>query len=46
MIAAAMECDDVVYDIDDDSIFCVQFDEIYRAMLAAAPESNPVEGGE
>ncbi|WP_145516130.1 hypothetical protein [Yersinia aleksiciae] len=40
MMAAAMECDDVVYDKDDDSIFCVQFDNIYAAMLAAAPESN------
>ncbi|EKN3337265.1 hypothetical protein QK138_000994 [Yersinia enterocolitica] len=38
MMAAAMECDDVVYDLDDDTIFCVQFDNIYAAMLAAAPE--------
>ncbi|WP_145512485.1 hypothetical protein [Yersinia kristensenii] len=37
MMAAAMECDDVVYDLDDDTIFCVQFDNIYAAMLAAAP---------
>lgn len=38
MMAAAMECDDVVYDLYDDTIFCVQFDNIYAAMLAAAPE--------
>ncbi len=38
MMAAAMECDDVAYDLDDDTIFCVQFDNIYAAMLAAAPE--------
>lgn len=40
MMAAAMECDDVVYDLDDDTIFCVQFDNIYAAMLAAAPEKE------
>ncbi|MDN0106713.1 hypothetical protein QVN76_07380 [Yersinia rochesterensis] len=38
MMAAAMECDDVVFDLDDDTIFCVQFDNIYAAMLNAAPE--------
>ncbi len=38
MMAAAMECDDVVYDLEDDTIFCVQFDNIYAAMIAAAPE--------
>lgn len=38
MMAAAMECDDVAYDLEDDTIFCVQFDNIYAAMLAAAPE--------
>ncbi|MDN0093920.1 hypothetical protein [Yersinia rohdei] len=38
MMAAAMECDDVVFDLDDDTIFCVQFDNIYAAMLASAPE--------
>ncbi|WP_227728386.1 hypothetical protein [Yersinia proxima] len=40
MMAAAMECDDVVYDLDDDTIFCVQFDNIYAAMIAAAPEKT------
>lgn len=40
MMAAAMECDDVVFDLDDDTIFCVQFDNIYAAMLAAAPEKE------
>lgn len=38
MMAAAMECDDVVFDFDDNTIFCVQFDNIYAAMLAAATE--------
>ena len=36
MIAAAMECDDVLF--NDDETFCVQFGNIYAAMLAAAPE--------
>ncbi|MGE4861493.1 hypothetical protein [Yersinia enterocolitica] len=44
MMAAAMECDvecdDVVFDLDDDTIFCVQYDNIYTAMLAAAPEKS------
>lgn len=38
MLAAAMECDDVVFDKEDDTAFCVQFDNIYSAMLEAAPE--------
>ncbi len=38
MIAAALDCDDVAYDLEDDSIFCVRHDEIYTAMLDAAPE--------
>lgn len=36
MIAAAMNCDDVEFNSDE--TFCVNFDNIYRAMLAAAPE--------
>ena len=36
MIAAAMNCDDVLFNSDDS--FCVQFDNIYEAMLAAAPQ--------
>ncbi len=43
MLASAMECEDVVYDLFDDSVFCVQFDEIYRAMLAAAPQKPSSE---
>lgn len=36
MIAAAMNCDDVLFNIDES--FCVQFGNIYEAMLAAAPQ--------
>lgn len=36
MIAAAMNFDDVEFNSDE--TFCVNFDNIYRAMLAAAPE--------
>ncbi|MCR0998673.1 DUF550 domain-containing protein [Serratia rubidaea] len=36
MIAAAMDCDDVLF--NDDDTFCIQFGNIYSAMLAAAPE--------
>lgn len=38
MIAAAMNCDDVEFNSDE--TFCVNFDNIYRAMLAAAPEGG------
>lgn len=38
MIAAAMECDDVVFDSKDPTAFCVQFREIYYAMMDAAPK--------
>ncbi|MGU8111615.1 hypothetical protein ACV1WV_06830 [Serratia marcescens] len=37
MIAAAMNCDDVSFNADE--TFCVNFGNIYAAMLAAAPES-------
>ncbi len=37
MIAAAMNCEDVLFNSDDS--FCVQFGNIYEAMLAAAPHS-------
>ncbi|TCW00442.1 hypothetical protein [Biostraticola tofi] len=37
MIAAAMDCDDVSFDKDDDSLFYVHHNSIYTAMLAAAP---------
>ncbi|EAV2866101.1 hypothetical protein EZ472_17305 [Salmonella enterica] len=36
MIAAAMNCEDVVFNSDES--FCVQFGNIYEAMLAAAPQ--------
>lgn len=38
MTAAAMECDDVVFDSKDPTAFCVQFREIYCAMVTAAPK--------
>ncbi|EUB40676.1 hypothetical protein HMPREF1502_2056 [Klebsiella sp. AS10] len=36
MIAAAMNCEDVLFNSDDS--FCVQFGNIYEAMLAAATQ--------
>lgn len=36
MIAAAMNCEDVLF--NNDESFCVQFGNIYEAMLAAAPQ--------
>lgn len=38
MIAAAMECDDVVFDSKDPTAFCVQYREIYCAMVDVAPK--------
>ncbi|WP_366547741.1 dATP/dGTP pyrophosphohydrolase domain-containing protein, partial [Salmonella enterica] len=38
MIAAAMNCDDVVFDSTDPTAFCVQFREIYYSMVTAAPK--------
>ncbi|GJK49364.1 hypothetical protein TUM17560_17410 [Serratia marcescens] len=38
MIAAAMNCDDVQF--NDDETFCVNFGNIYAAMLAAVPETS------
>lgn len=38
MIAAAMNCEDVLFNSDDS--FCVQFVNIYEAMLAAAPQED------
>ncbi len=38
MIAAAMECDDVVFDSKDPAAFCVQYREIYCAMVDTAPK--------
>lgn len=42
MIAAAMNCEDVLFNSDES--FCVQFGNIYEAMLAAAPQ--PEENNE
>ena len=36
MIAAAMDCEDVLFNSDE--TFCVQFGNIYAAMIAAAPQ--------
>ncbi|MEZ4091623.1 hypothetical protein [Salmonella enterica] len=38
MIAAAMNCEDVLFNSDES--FCVQFGNIYEAMLAAAPQEE------
>lgn len=38
MIEAAMNCDDVLFNSDES--FCVQFGNIYEAMLAAAPQQE------
>ncbi|SSN58964.1 hypothetical protein [Klebsiella pneumoniae] len=38
MMAAAMNCEDVLFNSDDS--FCVQFGNIYEAMLAAAPQET------
>lgn len=42
MIAAAMECDDVVFDSKDPTAFCVQFREIYCAMVDTAPKPEQI----
>ncbi|MDJ3783408.1 hypothetical protein LEI94_02290 [Salmonella enterica] len=44
MIAAAMECDDVVFDSKDPTAFCVQYREIYYAMVDAAPKQETMNG--
>ncbi|ECG0730767.1 hypothetical protein DKG50_16695 [Salmonella enterica] len=38
MIAAAMNCEDVLFNSDES--FCIQFGNIYEAMLAAAPQQE------
>lgn len=38
MIAAAMNCDDVTFNANE--TFCVNFGNIYAAMVAAAPEGG------
>lgn len=40
MIAAAMNCEDVLFNSDES--FCVQFGNIYEAMLTAAPTGIPI----
>lgn len=42
MIAAAMECDDVVFDSKDPTAFCVQYREIYYAMVDVAPKPEEI----
>ncbi|ENT3214134.1 hypothetical protein ACFEO6_004257 [Salmonella enterica] len=42
MIAAAMNCEDVLFNSDES--FCVQFGNIYEAMLAAAPQPEVSDG--
>lgn len=44
MIIAAMDSDDVTYNDSDDTVFYVQHREIYRAMLAAAPQQDVNNG--
>ncbi|EGU7154248.1 hypothetical protein EEN59_14150 [Salmonella enterica] len=42
MIAAAMNCEDVLFNSDES--FCVQFGNIYEAMLLAAPQQEVNHG--
>ncbi|EHE4380872.1 hypothetical protein JM237_002924 [Salmonella enterica] len=42
MIEAAMNCDDVLFNSDES--FCVQFGNIYEAMLAAAAKPEVTSG--
>ncbi|EIX3757737.1 hypothetical protein MKB22_003232 [Salmonella enterica] len=42
MIAAAMNCEDALFNSDES--FCVQFGNIYEAMLAAAPQPEASDG--
>lgn len=44
MIAAAMECDDVVFDSKDPTAFCIQYREIYIAMTTEAPQPETSDG--
>ncbi|EEI9430587.1 DUF550 domain-containing protein [Salmonella enterica subsp. diarizonae] len=44
MIAAAMECDDVVFDSKDPTAFRVQYREIYIAMTTEAPQPETSDG--
>ncbi|WP_254893244.1 DUF550 domain-containing protein [Salmonella enterica] len=42
MIAAAMNCDDVVFDSTDPTAFCVQYREIYCVMVDTAPKPEEI----
>lgn len=42
MIVAAMDSDDVTYNESDDTVFYVHHREIYKAMLAAAPQQEVI----
>lgn len=42
MVAAAMLSNDVLFDQEDDTMFRVQHGEIWRAMLAAAPDFREI----
>ncbi|EJY6445855.1 hypothetical protein OGT34_003841, partial [Salmonella enterica] len=44
MIVAAMDSDDVTYNESDDTVFYVHHREIYKAMLAAAPQPEISDG--
>ncbi|HAF2377966.1 TPA: hypothetical protein G8O01_001211 [Salmonella enterica] len=44
MIVAAMDSDDVTYNESDDTVFYVHHCEIYKAMLAAAPQPEISDG--
>ncbi|EDY0705114.1 DUF550 domain-containing protein [Salmonella enterica subsp. enterica] len=44
MIVAAMDSDDVTYNESDDTVFYVHHCEIYKAMLAAAPQPEASDG--
>ncbi|EAA6549379.1 hypothetical protein DLB95_09530 [Salmonella enterica subsp. diarizonae] len=44
MIAAAIECEGVIFDSKDPTAFCVQYWEIYCAMVDAAPKPEGNNG--
>ncbi|EHI6304108.1 DUF550 domain-containing protein [Salmonella enterica] len=44
MIAAAMECEDVIFDSKDPTAFCVQYREIYCAMVDTARKQEGNNG--
>ncbi|HEC8132693.1 TPA: hypothetical protein R4B31_001690 [Salmonella enterica subsp. enterica serovar Saintpaul] len=44
MIAAALECEGVIFDSKDPTAFCVQYREIYCAMVDVAPKQEGNNG--